>query len=558
MRASTILLSVGLMALSTASVAQNRSALVQTPQRVRGAALGHVSPLLPTRRGALPPNDECASAEPITIVGLNECETGSVVGDNGLSSTSTDVPTCDASDDGVQDVWYAFNSGTESVVAITLTPGVGMSDHGFAVYEGCAGTEVACEILPDGASITVVVTPGTDYVVQVYSNLDFGVGGEFTLCVAADDAVAPVNDLCSSATPEALAVGGSLTFNGTTEGATIAGDFAQEGNEAAAVWHAFTISTCATVVVDLCGTEPAFTNGYGIIAPSCPLDTADAIFFTSANTEACGDENFTITYLNVPAGTYYIPVWSEIGVAYGEYTLNVSALECTALPTNDDCANAISLTPGSLCTPVEGTTLLATQSQAPDTCSDFIGTADDDVWYSFVANNSTLTISVTGNETFDAVLGAFSGACGSLNLITCVDTSVAGEEEALELTDLNIGETYYYRLYSYADGFGDDQSFTTCVSGDLGTNIAGVDRNGAWAVYPNPSNGQLNIACNTASGRGTVEVLDLSGRLVHSELVNLSNGQRVALNLNANLAKGAYNVRLTNNTGSSTQRVVVE
>lgn len=542
-----------LLALSTDAIAQDRHTVGSTARHTRSAANRPQLPL-PFRGGA-PANDDCTNAETIDLVLLTACGTSSVTGDNGGSSVSSDVPSCDASDGGITDVWYTFNSGTNNTVYITLTPGETMMDYGLAAYDGCGGTELECAVVPGGA-VTLMVEPGTDYLIQVYSNLDWGVGGEFTLCVAYDDSPIPSNDQCSSVTPEALAIGGSLTFSGTSAGATIDGDFVSNDGMVPAVWHGITLGTCATVVMDFCGTTPPATDGYGILSPACPLDGATAIFFSSANATTCTDGNFTITFLNVPAGTYYIPVRSEIGVAYGEYTLHVTAQPCIDPPVNDDCANAIEVYPMTTCDPVEGTTMMATESMAATACSGYTGSADDDVWYRFVANNTTLTVSTT--SAFDGVLAVYGGSCASLQPLGCIDAVLSGGEETVPLEGLIVNNTYYYRIYSYASALPADASFTTCVTGPEGTSISEHTNAVNWTVFPNPGNGLLNITYKGENDRITLEVIDLSGRAVHNEVRYMANGQTTALDLNNRLAVGAYTVRLTNSTGRSTQRVVVE
>ncbi|MBX2973638.1 MAG: T9SS type A sorting domain-containing protein [Flavobacteriales bacterium] len=541
-----------LLAMGTEVSAQDRTSFGGTVRPVRSAASRPQLPL-PFRGGA-PANDDCSGAETIGLVHWSTCGTSATMGDNGTAVPSVTVPSCDIAEDGVQDVWYTFNSGSYSMVYITLTPGMDMDDHGFAVYDACGGNELACEIIPDGV-VGVPVAAGADYLIQVYSNLDWGVGGSFTLCVAYEDADPPANDACSSVAPQALAIGGSVTFNGTTVGATVDGDFVDPDN-APAVWHGITLSTCATLTMDFCGTTPAFTNGYGMIGTSCPLDGSEAIYYTTANSTACGDDNYTITYVNVPAGSYYIPVWSEMGVAYGEYTLNVSATECINAPVNDDCTGAISVTPTTICDPVAGTTLMATESMPAEECSTYTGNANNDVWYSFVATSSVMTISTT--TAFDGVLLAYRGTCASLQPIDCIDDALSGEEETLILSGLTPTNTYYYRIYSYPAAAPADPTFTTCVTGSDGTGLAELDVVANWSLFPNPGNGLLNIVYGGASEQVVIEVLDLSGRLVHSEQRHLSNGQTAALNLSGRLATGTYNVRLANSTGRSTQRVIVE
>ncbi len=130
-------------------------------------------------------------------------------------------------------------------------------------------------------------------------------------------------------------------------------------------------------------------------------------------------------------------------------------------PANDDCSGAISLPIPTTCTPVAGTSLNGTQSLSSILCDGFNGTSNDDVWYSFVANNTIATIVVDGDGTFDAVVDLRSGACNGTN-IACADLTSGGAVETINATGLTIGNTYYIRVYDYGTGTGG--TFTICVS----------------------------------------------------------------------------------------------
>jgi hypothetical protein len=97
-------------------------------------------------------------------------------------------------------------------------------------------------------------------------------------------------------------------------------------------------------------------------------------------------------------------------------------------PANDNCANATLLTVGSACAPTSGTVDQATQSLAAVDCATFVGNANDDVWYRFVATGPSVTIFLECNETFDGVIDLRSGACNGTN-IDCMDGFVAGGSE---------------------------------------------------------------------------------------------------------------------------------
>jgi len=93
-------------------------------------------------------------------------------------------------------------------------------------------------------------------------------------------------------------------------------------------------------------------------------------------------------------------------------------------------------------------TASATQSQAGCT-----GNANDDVWFSFVAgqNPAGTTISVGGDLDFATVFQVFSGSCGNLVPVQCVNAVTTGnyDTETQAFTNLTTGQTYYVRVYDF-------------------------------------------------------------------------------------------------------------
>lgn len=145
-------------------------------------------------------------------------------------------------------------------------------------------------------------------------------------------------------------------------------------------------------------------------------------------------------------------------VINGLWALNVMGQNTAAAPANDDCANAILLTPSTTCTPTVGTTLDATQSIAG--CQ---GNANDDVWYKFVATATKHTIEITGDGDFDAVIELFSGSCGTTTSLYCIDNTLEGELEKINATNLTIGNTYLIRAYHYYAAIAGASNFSICV-----------------------------------------------------------------------------------------------
>lgn len=143
---------------------------------------------------------------------------------------------------------------------------------------------------------------------------------------------------------------------------------------------------------------------------------------------------------------------SDVAFCLEEYTLPQA-------PANDDCANAVALTVnGDLsCTSVTSGTLLgATDSGEGDNGA---GTPNDDVWFSFVATQTSHQISmenVAGSYT-DLVHEVLEGSCGSLTSLNISDpnsSSVGG---------LMIGNTYYVRVFGFSSTAGRNTTFDVCV-----------------------------------------------------------------------------------------------
>ncbi len=83
---------------------------------------------------------------------------------------------------------------------------------------------------------------------------------------------------------------------------------------------------------------------------------------------------------------------------YSTSLIIFSTFSAFAQPSNDDCINAIELTPTSYCQYTNFSTLNATESQPACT-----GTANDDVWFKFIATSTTYKISVVGSSSFGPV-----------------------------------------------------------------------------------------------------------------------------------------------------------
>jgi hypothetical protein len=77
----------------------------------------------------------------------------------------------------------------------------------------------------------------------------------------------------------------------------------------------------------------------------------------------------------------------------------------------------------------------------------------------------------------------------------------------------------------------------------------------SFAIYPNPNNGQFVIS-GVKSSQAGVQIIDLSGRIVLDEKMNVS-GERISLTTDA-LSNGVYQVRVISSDKSETLKMIVE
>ena len=152
---------------------------------------------------------------------------------------------------------------------------------------------------------------------------------------------------------------------------------------------------------------------------------------------------------------------------------------------NPDCANAYPIAVSSGAVPDEW--VLSNTGDEPNaiTPAACTGNGYSDVWFSFVATASTLTI-VHDGRTVDAVcIEAFSGTCGTLNSIGCTAGPISNS--ALPLTGLVVGNTYYFRSFQTVPGGGNTRRWGVVHP------ITNDECAGAMELIPSPNIGPITM-----------------------------------------------------------------
>ena len=443
-----------------------------------------------------PSNDLCAN--PITLtLDVNACGGNTITGisNAGTTDSGEPAPSCGSygTPTSLGDLWYAITIPA-GVTDITLDVAniTGMTSVAGAIYSGSCGslTELDCTQFGSGWPWDITgLTGGDTYLLRVW---DYGNDQEGTF------------DLCgyyvTCPTPTDLAVA-NITETGVEVSWTSGGSD----------WE---------VVIQPDGTGTP--TGAGIATTSNPY-----------------------TVNNLSAGTdYEVYVRNNCGSDFSAWVGPVTFTTLTPAPSNDLCANPITLTldvnacGGNTITGISNAGTTDSGEPAPSCGSYGTPTSLGDLWYAITipAGVTDITLDVANITGMTSVAGAiYSGSCGSLTELDCTQF---GSGWPWDITGLTGGDTYLLRVWDY----GNDQEGT-------------FDLCGYYVTCPTPTD--LAVANITETG---VEVSWTSGGsdwevVIQPDGTGTPTGAGIATTSNPytvnNLSAGTdYEVYVRNNCGS--------
>jgi hypothetical protein len=314
----------------------------------------------------------------------------------------------------------------------------------------------------------------------------------------------PINDVCTNATTVttgATCTLGNLAF-GTLCGATGVADATCTGTEDDDVWFKFVAtSTSQNITITLPNSlvTASFDFVHQVYSGTC----------TSLVSIYCSDLNTSTNATYVVGDTYYIRVYSWTSTTGQMQNFGVCVSDPLPPPSNDLCSGALPVTVSSVGCEIANvvtSTVIGATGTADPACT---GTEDDDVWFSFVATNSTQNISLTlpnstATATFDFVHQVYSGSCTGLASLYCSDPNTS------TATGLVIGQTYYVRVYSWSSS-PQSINFGICISDPYPVPVNDVC-SGAIPVTVNSGVCELaNVASGTLAGATGVADATCSG-----------------------------------------------
>ena len=225
-------------------------------------------------------------------------------------------------------------------------------------------------------------------------------------------------------------------------------------------------------------------------------------------------------------------------------------------PANDFCSGATSVVQDTnvdinTATIINGTLLntAGTDILAEQCSGNSVDNARDDIWYSFLAQTTDVTISL--DPMFNGILTLLSD-CNTSSILDCSDTngSSAPFNEEITYTSLTVNQTYYVRVYY--QGFATaSPNFTLKIWSNnptLGTQI--IEDSDLLQFYPNPVNDILKV--KSRSFISNISIYSIAGVMVQAKSVDSSS-----INIDmSTLVSGIYFVKVLTDEGSKTMKII--
>ena len=214
-------------------------------------------------------------------------------------------------------------------------------------------------------------------------------------------------------------------------------------------------SSSANLVKDICnrnGIDPKTTYS----GPACTCSQSSSTCEKSSTIKIKGHQMFPNQSHTDPGSN-----WD-----WAKYYNLINGGGSVSPPSNDECSNAITLTPSTTVNNTSGDIAGATQSYTASGCASGL---IQDVWYKFTAlATGTYTIRLTPSSSMDGIVEVRQGNCTG-TVLGCADSGGGnGGIENLNVSVTN-GTVYYVRVYEY-NAAGNttpplSTSFNICVIG---------------------------------------------------------------------------------------------
>lgn len=192
----------------------------------------------------------------------------------------------------------------------------------------------------------------------------------------------------------------------------------------------------------------------------------------------------------------------------------------------------------------------------------------------FTATETTMTVRVwSPNAGTDVLLKVEDDNDGAISVETIATTTTAATWETLTFDFTNnaagtpaLDLTQTYDVVSVFPNFGTDGAtqggpltfYIDDVMFDAGIGLNETLSADAFSFSPNPSNGSFDVRLSLDAPQATLSIVNLAGKLMHAELLNLNGNNSVHHIDVQSLPKGIYLINVSNGTSSHSDKIVIE
>ncbi len=360
---------------------------------------------------------------------------------------------------------------------------------------------------------------------------------------------------CITAADTYVDLGGAPCFDGTECIPADAGFSANVGVYGSEAYTLTNVQAGFEYVFDMCtgAGAGAWIPEIAIVGPDgTTVDAHNAASAASGQTHA---EQCTITWTASLSGDYTIVI-HEMGTAAGN------------APAQADCETTLAVNNGN--PTVEcGTNAAACPVAGPCVA----GVVDASVSPATLCPGDTVTFATDGAESGDGGFGFAvrpeAGATGGNNgqaititgvtFPTTLDSDLGGVLSANALPNLVGTWTFFQLSFDAADepcAVSADSIVVTFLPASDPSCPAGISEQTLnLNLYPNPTTGAIRVEMTGDNTNATISVVDITGRMVYSEKVNISSNFKKDIQLN--VENGNYIISVVDETSVVTRKIQV-
>jgi subtilisin-like proprotein convertase family protein len=460
--------------------------------------------------GPPPTNDQCTNAAVLTTA------LSSITVDNSTATADVDPGTCNTGTSGNFGVWYVFTPATSGAIVFDETSAQDIAS-GLWVVPGSANPATDCGTFTSANGLCLSAetwaakyTAGASYYLQVGASSTTAP----TVPIAANltwITASPANDECSSAEVIPSASAWPLAFAADNRFATddaidtcstTAGSVAP-----GSVWYSFTPASSGLFVVSETSAQDVAIAIWDVAgAPG----TSDCAAFTGANALTCTTSE-SAAVSAVVGHTYYIMFHSELPSPLAPTVALAGNFSLIPAPANDNCSSAEAITTLPFTSALMDHSGAADDLDANPSCdnSSNVG-AHYGVWWSYTASaDGAITVARNSPSSEDTVTSVWTGSCGSLTQVNCVDA-----DNTAFFTSVTAGQTYYILVSRYSTTtltvsttVGITVNFIAAPPNDTCANAIDVPVPGAaysQTVDPRGAGADTDMSCNSTSAASTL------------------------------------------------------